>query len=172
MKRWAHAAENPTESIEYIEAMTTIGSHTSPNFTIAVNPDSGRAGDCYFKYFNREVYSKATAVARINIREASRVYHTNSDGKTEWKLNSKVKKALVSYFNAECDEWADATNWQSILYHWNIESHTIDKPFPKDKYRSKMEAFLDGYYDTDENLANPSYVASNLEIPDYTNLPN
>ena len=159
-----------TASLEYIEAMATIGSHVSPNFTIAVNPDSNRSGDCYFKYFDRESYSKAEHVARVNIRDTSRFYHKNSDGKKEWSLNAKDKKELVSYLQSESDEWVGVSNWESVLYHWNIESHTIDDPFPKDIYSSKIEAFLSGYYDTEENLQNPSYVASYLKMPNYRNL--
>lgn len=159
-------------SLEPIEAMATIGTHTSPNFCIAVNPDSSRSGDCYFKYFDRESYTKATHVARINIRGCGRFYHKNRDGKKEWNLSGQNKKDLIHYLKEECDEWVGVTNWQSILYHWNIESHTIDSPFPKEKYSSKIEAFLDGFYDTDPNLSNPSYVASYLATPDYSNLSN
>lgn len=159
-------------STEYIEAMSTIGQHFKPNFMIAVNPADNRSGDCYFKYFNRESYSKADAVARIDMRSPKRFYHMNQDGKVEWDLSAKDKKELCKYLDAESDDWTGVTNWQSVLFNWNRECHLLSEPFPRDQYTSRIEAFLNGFYDTDDNLSNPSYVASYLSRPDYTKLPN
>lgn len=155
---------------EYVEAMSTIGKHVKPNFTVAVNPDRGRKGDCYFKYYNSNDYHKAKKVARINLRIPSYIQHKNSDGKEDWILNSKAKSALVDYLNNESDQWLNVTNWQSCLYHWNREKGLLDDPFPRDTYYSQIEAFLSGYYDTEENLSNPSYMSSQSKMPDYNQL--
>lgn len=38
-------------------------------------------------------------------------------------------------------------------------------------YKTRIEAFVNGYYNTEENLKDPSYVPSYLKMPDYTKLP-
>lgn len=153
---------------EYINAMATVGRHFKPNFIIVVTPDTNRHGICYFKYLDSDSYASAEHIARINIREASRVYHTDNTGKQEWNLNSKDKKVLCNYLLDE-SKYRGVTNWQLLLYHWNNEHGFLERNYGK-TYDSPINAFVDGFYDTEENVADPNYVASYLEMPDYTQL--
>ena len=157
---------------EVILGMATIGSHIDPNFSVCVNPDAHRVGTCYFKYYNSESYTTADKVVRMNIRKPEVVIHRNRDGKKHWVLNSREKRAICDYLRepTRFDYRHKATNWEYLLYTWNIECQLLGD-FPSDSYDTPFEAFVDGWYDTDENLSNPSYVASNLPIPDYTQIP-
>lgn len=158
---------------ESIFGMATVGRHEKPNFLIAVNPDANRAGICYFKYYDSNEYSSAEHVTRLNFRKPEKVKHQNHDGKTEWQLNAKDRKDLCNYLDELSDEirYVAVTNWQVALYHWNHEYGLINESYP-DEYKSRIEAFISGFYDTDENVHNPSYVASTLERPDYRKVEN
>lgn len=156
-------------SYEPIFSMATVGYDTKHNITIAVNPDGNRVGDCYFKYYDHASYHSARCVARIDFRKPRKIIHRNKDGKKDWKLNSDDLKILVWYLQQPSSDYSGLTNWQVALYHWNHEHHLLDKARPP-KYDTTIKAFVDGFYDTEENLSDPSYLASTLKMPDYTEL--
>lgn len=156
-----------------IYGMATVGRHIKPNFMIAVTPDTNREGLCYFKYLNSDNYNKATSIARIDIRQPSRIYHKDGTGKQEWKLNHKDKKVLCDYLDEINRNYRKQgiTNWQMLLYHWNNE-HGFFIEEPPEDYETDVEAFVHGFYDTDHNLSDPNYTESDLKRPDYTLLEN
>lgn len=155
--------------LEPIETMSTIGRNENPSFAVTVNPDSGRMGDCYFKYFNSADYRTADKLARISFTEPKKVIHKNTDGKQEWELNVKDKKILCKFLSSKSRKYKslNITNWQSALYHWNYEYGFFTYDYPDD-YGLEIEAYLDGFYD---NIEHPSYLKSTLRMPDYTLIP-
>ena len=155
------------KSSEAIFGMATVGVHRKPDFMIAVNPGAHHKGLCYFKYYNSDSYMTATQVTRINLRAPAKVFHRNRDGKKEWNLNTADKNALYDYLLRQSDSFKSfsITNWQYVLYLWNNEYGLLNDPYP-DEYGSRAEAFIDGYYD-EANADDPSYVASDLTMPDY-----
>ena len=159
------------KSNESIFSMATVGRNEKPTLMIAVNPDTGRIGDCYFNYYNNAYYPKSTKVTRINIKKPEKILHKNYDGKEEWGLSSRDKRILCAFLDAKSRDVPSLTNWQMVLYHWNNEYGNISKQFP-DKYQSRIDAFVQGFYDTEENLKNPSYVYSKLKRPDYNRIKN
>lgn len=159
--------ENESEDIF---CMSTIGRHIKPNFTVAVNPDGNRRGVCYFKYYNSDLYQKATKVARINFRTSEKVHHRNDDGKEDWIISSKEKKVLCDFLD-QPSKFGPGTNWEYALFSWNHEMGLLEEIFPE-KYSTVFEAFLNGFFDTDENLKNPSFLKSDLIRPDYIQLEN
>ena len=154
--------------LDDIFCMATVGKHEHPNFMVAVNPDTKRVGTCYFKYYNNKDYESSDRVARIDFRSPTLIHHKNRDGKKPWRLNAKDIKNLIDYLPKQSDQYRNikVNNWQFALYSWNNECGLLGYNFPQ-IYNSVLEAFLDGFYDTDINLSNPSYVASTLPIPNY-----
>jgi len=160
---------------EDIMCMATVAKHIKPNFSISVNPDAHREGTRYFKYRDSTDPRRPEHMCRINMRKPEKVYHRNSNGAKEWILNSKDKKWLCKFLDEVSKQQRSPykiTNWLLTLYHWNNEFGFLDDYDFPDQYSSKLEAFVNGWYDTEENLSNPSYVASNLERPDYMLLEN
>lgn len=156
------------KSNESIFAMATIGRHTKPNFTIAVNPDIHRIGECYLKYYNSDSYEKATRVARISLLGPYTIIHKNKDDKKNWKLDHDDKNQLDKYLREKSRQagFLGATNWDMTLYHWNDEFGFLSEDYSKD-YDSDIEAFLSGFYDTKENCRNRSYMPSYSIQPNY-----
>lgn len=135
-----------------------------------VNPDPNRIGDAYFKLFNASNYRKSDKQSRIKFNSPEYVYHKDSTGKTEWKLISDEKELLLEFLNSSSADNRNFNVWTLAKFHWNNEyGEFFSNDFPE-KYNSRLEAFADGYFDTKENLAHPSYLSSKLEIPDYTKL--
>lgn len=164
MKRYIHAAT------EEILAMATVGRHFKPNFTVVVTPDTSRQGVCYFKYLDSESYRTAESIAGVNIRKPERIYHKDATGKQEWQLSHKDKKALCKFLDSN-SKYKGATNWDLVLYHWNNENGFLEEDYG-DRYSSPVEAFVDGFFDSEDNVADPSYVPSYVVRPDYLLLPN
>ena len=154
---------------ECVDAMSTIGRDVKNNFRVAVNPDRSRSGDCYFKYYDSQDYSSAKHVVRIDFRSPSVFVHRNRDGLKTWNLNADARKNLVNFLSAKSTRYRNVTNWQLALYYWDYESGFLNDSYP-DTYNSDIEAFVDGHYDTPDNLSNPSYVSSDLTMPDYTRI--
>ena len=72
---------------EYLDEMATIYKSLEYGILVAVNPDSKRSGNPYFKFYNNVNYNKATKVIRILFNKADYVVHRD---KIElWKLNLK-----------------------------------------------------------------------------------
>lgn len=145
---------------EYIYEMATVHRDTNENISVAVNPDSKKVGDPYFKFYNSVDFNKSTAVIRIMFNSADYTYHT--DGKKLWKLNSKEKKLLVKTLKSESKKYRPFgfTVWDAAKFDWNYEYLQID---------IEPEGYISGEYDeTFKN--NPSYVPSTLKMPNYLDL--
>ena len=54
---------------EYLYEMATVYRSTEYGISVAVNPDSGRVGDPYFKFYNNVSFNKATKVVRIMFKQ-------------------------------------------------------------------------------------------------------
>ena len=53
-------------------------------------------------------------------------------------------------------------------YLWNYEYGFIESELDDDAYANPIFAYANGFYDTEENLKHPSYLRSDLQMPDYT----
>lgn len=129
------------------------------NTLVAVNPDSGRVGDAYFKFCNKSDYTAATKLIRIFFKKAD--YTIHCDGKELWKLTNKEKKLLMQILKATSKRYKPYTNWDIAKYLWNCEYLQLDLD---------IDDYFGGVYD-DEFKDRPSYVSSEQEIPNYMNLP-
>ena len=156
--------------IEPIYCMAQTDQDTKLKLTTWVNPDPNRSGDPYFKIYSDYLKNRATYMARIKFLSPERVYHKSDEGKLEWELNSKIKKNLIRYMNMPSNLYAGNTRWDVTKFLWNNELDLVAGNVPKG-YTSKIDAYVDGYYDK-QNKGNPSYVSSEVEIPDYTLLEN
>lgn len=88
------------------------------------------------------------------------------DNRKVWNITKDELEQLDKFLESPSHEVSKYTNWELTLYHWNYEYGNIEGTFPK-KYSNKLEAFLDGYYDTKKNLSNICYVPSNLPLMKY-----
>lgn len=156
-----------------IYGMATIGRHENPNFLVAVNPDTNRFGDCYFKYYDDKSFDSAKRVTRLSFTAPVKVKHRNRDGKQEWDLNTKDRKNLCNYLDEPSKDYrlSGLTNWVMALYHCDNECGLLSDDYPEE-YSNKVDAFLHGFYDTEENITNPNYLVSTLSRPDYTQVEN
>lgn len=153
---------------EEIYSMATIGINRDPKFSVAVNPDSNRVGEAYFKYYDDAHYSKANHVARISFMDAKYIKHHR--GKKQWKLTKRDIRNLVEFLNNRHKAFVNLTNWDVAKFFWNLEYGNFYADYPVDNYETEMDAYFDGYYDNlKENKNNPSYVPSYQEMPDYVN---
>lgn len=143
---------------ENLVEMSTIYYGNTENVGIAVNPDGGRIGDPYFKFYNNKSYSASTHLARIMFFKPEYAVHSGS--KKPWNLNSKERKILVTVMNKESDYYDNATNWDAAKFDWNREAL---------KLPIKISKYLQGEYD-ELYSDNPSYVPSYLKMPNYRNL--
>lgn len=150
----------------YVTCMAKVGHSDSDNFSVAVNPDTNRSGECYLKYYNHKWYRSADKVVRVSLTESKYVFHKNFDGKTTWHLSSKDKEKLSNFLNSKLS--FGVTNWQLALYHWNNENDFLNSD--TGSYKNPIEAFVNGHYDTEENVSNPSYMPSYAEMPNYLEL--
>lgn len=109
------------EEVMYEMATVTYGNKQY----ISVNPDSSRGwyNEEYFKVYNSENYRAATGIARIKFRDASYTTHSNSDGKENWKLNSKDKKQLIKLLQSPSKKVKGITNWQYAILQFNLEAY-------------------------------------------------
>lgn len=143
---------------EYLEEMATIYKSKEYGVCVAVNPDSGRSGNPYFKFFNNSDFRKATKIIRILFKKPDYVVH--KDGKQLWKLNTKEKKLLIEILNTESKQYKGYTNWEAAKFNWNYEymEELLD-----------IEEYYAGNYD-ELYKNNPGYVPSTLKMPDYNKL--
>ncbi|MCM1226185.1 MAG: hypothetical protein NC320_02010 [Clostridium sp.] len=150
--------DNTVDETEYdIFCMAKIGQSAKPAFCVCVNPDAGRVGEPYLKYYNAQNYNKAEAVIRLGLKEPKFIYH--KDGKKQWNVTKRELKQLNEFMSKKSIDDKPYTNWQSTLYHWNYEYGFLDSDYPEE-YDRRIDAFFDGFYDTKENLAEPSYLPS------------
>lgn len=100
--------------------MSMVGRSVMDNFVVYVNSDPNHKGDEYIKFYNHQVYGKADCVARIAMRRPSYIIHSNDDGKKNFRLNSKEKKALIQLLNSpnkkvKLADGTPASNWQAAI---------------------------------------------------------
>ena len=145
-------------SEEYLEEMATIYKSKEYGIMVAVNPDSGRSGNPYFKFYNNSNFNNADKVIRIMFKKPDYVIH--KDGKKLWKLNSKEKKLLLKVLNMESENFSGYTNWEIAKFDWNREylEESIN-----------IEKYFNGDYD-EMYKTNAGYVPSTLKIPDYSKI--
>jgi len=151
---------------EEVYAMTTIGRNSKPAYMVAVNPDSNRIGDCYFKFYDSDSYSSSSSISRI--RFDSPKYVKPHKGKHIVKLNATMKNELNKFMKTSYQDFPEITNWDYTKYAWNLD-HNLVKSYVEGK--TPLQSYIDGDCDTEENLSNPNYVPNSLECPDYTKLP-
>lgn len=110
----------------------------------------------YFKYYNSFSYHKADGVARISLVEPKYLSHKNTDGKDDWKLNSKEKKELVRIMQSPSNVRKGFTHWQVTLIQYNFDNFYID---PEDT--------INGTFDKQEY---PDAFPINYPMPNYLEL--
>ena len=145
-----------------VYSMASIGVNTKPTFAVQVHPDSGRSGDPYMKLYDNKGFSSEGNKTRVSLLKPKYVVHNNE----VWTLNSKYRKALVDFLRSPSKDFPRLTNWYAVKYYWNNECHLLSYETDTGKL-SRPQAYVSGYYDTDENISNPSYVPSYLEMPNY-----
>lgn len=152
----------PSSYKEPIMSMAQIGRSRDTDkigFCVYVNPDSGRKGNPYFKFYNAGGYNKADKIVRLGIKRFEVIKH--SDGFKFWDVTKRELKVLDIFLSRKSKDYPKYTNWEVTLYQWNKEALFItDAP---DEYDSNIDAFFAGYYDTEENLSEPSYIPSTQE---------
>lgn len=162
------------DSLEPIYSMSQVGLDRDGRMIYYVNPDNHRVGDPYFKVYNGTSQQISTSLARISFLSASYIIHSNSDGKEQWILNSKEKKRLDKFLRSKSvRSELSISVWNHMKYLWNMEMNIFNDSdqFDPETFRSEEDAYMNGFYDTEINLSNPSYLASTLTQPDYTKLP-
>ena len=143
---------------EALFEMATIKRDSRYNVCIAVNPDSTKEGNPYFKYYNHQSYRSADKVIRILFKEPGFVIHTNRDGKEFYNIGSHEKKILMKVLTSPYSANKNYTVWDNAKFQWNYEYLELDIDF---------EEYMNGVYDNIYKN-NPSYVPSTEPIKDYT----
>ena len=167
MKRYVSDIED-ISNFEPIESMAQIGIDRDAQMAYYVNPDPSRIGEPYFKVYDRESYVKSTRIARISFLEPRYIQH--KDTKKPWILNHSEKRRLLQFLNDPSIKYSGASNWEYALYQWNNEHLLLNEAYNKKIYKDEIDAYIRGFYDIEENLDNPSYLPSNLPVPDYMKL--
>ncbi len=168
MKRYIKNVEEHLE-LEPIVSMARVGLDDSAKMLYYVNPDDRRVGDPYFKVYNNISHRIATEIARISFLEPRYIVHRDEAGKQPWKLNSSEKKKMINFLSKKSG-FLNLTFWQYTMYHWDNEYGFLHNQFDTTRYNNILEAYADGFYDTEENLNHPSYLRSDLQMPDYMQL--
>ena len=164
MKRYIHS--DVQSNMAYISCMSKLGECDKPSFMVGVYEDGSHVGCPYLKIYNNAKYPKSTKVTRLSLVDGSRLIHKNIDGRDEWDIDNRTLKALDNFLQASSRKYAGYSNWQVLMYLWNYETSIISSA-PDDMYDTDIEAFVDGYYDTEDNLNNPNYMPSTAEKPKF-----
>lgn len=162
MKRLIRATTNQ----EYISCMSKLGENEKPAFMVGVYEDGSHIGEPYLKIYDNPRYSKSEYVTRLSLKDGHRIIHDNYDGRKEWNIDNKTLKALDTFLAKPSRRFIGYTNWQVLLYLWNYETSIIISA-PDDLYDTDIDAFADGYYDTEDNLKNPNYMPSYAAQPSF-----
>lgn len=99
----------------------------------------------YFKYLNGITYGQADKCARISMVEPKYVNHKDYGGKSNWVLNNKERKELVTLMNQPNKKYSGCTNWQATLITYNEDNfgidfdETINGTFDKEKYPNAFD---------------------------------
>lgn len=166
-----------TEGKEYIECMAFIGESEivgKSTFSVYVNPDSKRKGIPYFKYCNNSDYVSCSKLIRIQLDACEYVFHTNSNNKKLWKINSQDKKLLCRFLESKSASNPEYTNFKMCCYYWNREMRLfrgIKWEYDKQECKTELDAYMQGQFDDKVCAQHPSYVPSTLKMPNYKNLP-
>ena len=144
---------------EPLYEMAVVGYDESLSIIVEVNPDSKRTGNEYFKVYDSSSKEKAKRVCRILFREPKYVNHRRGRGMTKrmsnWIMNSRERKNLISFLKRESKLFQGLTIWQAAIVLFNNEKG-LQKP-------ETMENFMD-------KLKYPDYLPIDLPMPDYTQL--
>ena len=118
--------EEPTqEDIDYIvslDEMATVGRSQREQLLIQVNPRESK-GAWYFKVYDSENEHNAKHIARIRFNRPLYEIHSKAynNGKDNWFLNSKEKRKLIAFLNANSVDLPQFTNWQYAILAFNKE---------------------------------------------------
>lgn len=169
MKRYVHNTVEVDSSLVDIQAMSRVGVFAG-NLCM-VTPDDGRMGEPYFKVCNNASYRKADEISRISFLEPRYITgHRDESGKKSVKLSSKQIKQLVEFFSHKF-VFLNVSHWQFALYQYNKEfKFIVERSGRTDLRPVELSMFLNGEFDTEENLAHPNYLPSYLQMPDYSKL--
>lgn len=158
------------ESFEYMEClyeMATIRPASSLDklgILLAVNPDSNRDGNPYFKMYNSTSFYTATTVWRISFTESVFIKEHKGKIKASTSMNKSEKTKLIEYLSLESKDFRGSTIWDELKYRWNSEKDLMNNFSFSDYISGKA----DNYYKTVDNKGN--YVPFSLKMPDYNNL--
>lgn len=165
MKRYIKNIEDLSQ-LEPIESMSRIGLDKSSNMLYYVNPDTNRVGEPYFKVYDNITHSKSTHIARISFLKPNYIIHRDEAGKQPWKLNSSEKKKMVKYLEKKSG-FFKMSLFQYSMYLWNNEYGFFDEIDLNDDFENTMIAYSKGFYDFTDVADHPSYLRSDLTMPDY-----
>ena len=144
-----------------LDEMSRVANMFELGACIWVDPSPNRNGH-YFKLYDNLSPSRADRIARINYTEPRYEEH-NTPGKEPWVLTSDEIKSLIEFLNDTAEEpYNNYTNWQVAVYLWNYE-YFSQKGIP-----IKLSKFFAGDYD--KIIQDKNFMASTIEIPDYTKL--
>lgn len=80
----------------YVTCMAKVGHSDSDNFSVAVNPDTDRAGECYLKYYNHKRYRSADKVVRVSLTEPKYVFHKTSTERQPGTYPPRTRKSSLT----------------------------------------------------------------------------
>lgn len=169
------------KNTDSVFAMSTIGSYLDKGklvFRMSVHHGRTHRNGCYFKIYDGSLSNKkrsaikiATKIARINFKEPS--YESHRDRLPAWILSPDECKQLNEFLDSVSEESkVPMTNWEFAKYQWNRELGLLDDYSYQEKYSDMQSAYIDGYFDTEENLSNHQYLSTTYCRPDYTKLNN
>lgn len=138
-------------------AMANVYTSNEKGVTIQVNPDPLHLGLPYFKYYNSSRYFKATKMARISMDTPAYVYHTNSGGLQDWRLNSRERKELDSILSSCSNKYRGYTVWQAIIIDYNLEKFGIDFDTVKECTIKNQSKFIEEHLEKGD-IDNPELV--------------
>ena len=163
MYKYVKKSESP------VYAMATIGTHSNPTFKITVNPDMLRVGDPYFKMYLGKNEHVNDGLVRISF--LGPYYITHSDNRSDRdsvEIKRIYKKSLIEFMDKSSKVHESMKMWDFCKFSWNNEyGEFFDK---EHDYLTNYEAYMNGFFDTPENLSHPSYLPSTLTMPDYMQL--
>ena len=142
---------------EPVYAMANVYTSNEKGVTIQVNPDPLHIGLPYFKYYNSSRYFKATKIARISMDIPAYIYHTNSVGLKDWRLNSKERKELDSILSSRSTKYLGYTVWQAIIIDYNLEKFGIDFDTVKECTIKNQSNFIEEHLEKGD-IDNPELV--------------
>ena len=148
----------PYRIIENLNEMATIGRDNRKGLLMQVNPDEGRQGLEYFKFYNAFNHSNAKKMARIEFRRPEYVIHSNMMGEKTWYLNAHEKNDLMDFLNSQNSTRPDLSNWQYGIIAFNNE-----KGLNPEETEQNLLA--------DRTLRHPNFLPFDLQMPDYRQLP-